>query len=206
MMRKVLTSKYTICTVAGTTGISILYHGHYQQKHIIRSSYAFNLLNELYVTNHENNPEITCNKIGIIVFDGVCNICNNGIKFVDKYENKKGNKLYVAWSQNEDVSKPLLRNLNISDQSIYNRFAFIEYDMKHNNLRLYRGSSAALQIATYLRFPLNISVAGIIIPEPFRDWIYDIVARNRYQWFGRTDKCQINQTKRVMGIFIHKIE
>jgi predicted DCC family thiol-disulfide oxidoreductase YuxK len=35
-------------------------------------------------------------------------------------------------------------------------------------------------------------LAGIrIVPRPVRDWGYDIVARNRYRWFGRTDSCMV---------------
>ena len=206
MIRKFLTSKVTIGFGVTTVGVSVLYHGYYQPKYIIQSPYATNLLREIYETNHENNQEINANKVGIIVFDGVCNICNAGIKFVDKFEKKSSNKLYVAWAQNEDITKPLLRSLNISDKSIHDRFAFIEYDATHDNLRLYRASSAALQCATYLRFPLNLGIVGIVIPEPFRDWIYDIIAKNRYQMFGRTNQCQIDEARQIISRFIHKIE
>lgn len=206
MFKRILASKVTVGCTATAIGISIYYRGYYQPQHIIYSPFASNAMREIYQTNHLKNRENTCNRIGIIVFDGVCNICNAGIKFVDRFEKNNNDKLYVAWSQNEEITKPLLRKLDISDQSIMDRFAFIEYDAVHDDVRLYRASSAALQCSTYLKFPLNLMIAGIIIPEPVRDWMYDVIAKSRYQLFGRTDKCQIDEARRIISRFIHEID
>jgi predicted DCC family thiol-disulfide oxidoreductase YuxK len=57
--------------------------------------------------------------------------------------------------------------------------------------RVYTRSSAALRIAGGLRFPWSLARVQIVVPRPLRDWVYDLVARHRYQWFGRQDVCMI---------------
>ena len=207
MLKKLFASRCTFFSTTSVVGISIYYHGFYQQSHLIQSDHAHNFLKSLYEENHANNPENACSKIGIIVFDGVCNICNNGIKFVDRFEKKKhGNKLYIAWAQNEDTTKPLLKSLDISDESIHERFAFIEYDVHRNGVRLYRASSAALQTCTYLKFPLNLGIVGIVFPQMFGDFVYDVIASNRYEWFGKTEECQVDVARSVITRFIHDVD
>ena len=52
-------------------------------------------------------------------------------------------------------------------------------------------STAALRIARRLAFPWPLAYAFIAIPRPLRDWIYDVIARHRYQWFGQRDRCMV---------------
>jgi predicted DCC family thiol-disulfide oxidoreductase YuxK len=55
----------------------------------------------------------------------------------------------------------------------------------------YTRSTAALRIARGLGFPWAIFYIKIIVPRPIRDWMYDVVARHRYQWFGRRNECRV---------------
>jgi predicted DCC family thiol-disulfide oxidoreductase YuxK len=57
--------------------------------------------------------------------------------------------------------------------------------------RLFTRSTAALRVARHLRFPWPLAFALIVVPRPVRDWVYDLVARNRYRWFGRRDICLV---------------
>jgi predicted DCC family thiol-disulfide oxidoreductase YuxK len=57
--------------------------------------------------------------------------------------------------------------------------------------RMYTRSTAALRIARRLRFPWPLLYALIAVPRPLRDIIYDLIARNRYRWFGKRDTCMI---------------
>ena len=52
-------------------------------------------------------------------------------------------------------------------------------------------SEAAIRVSRYLRKPWNLLGAVRIVPRFIRDWGYDIVARNRYRWFGRKDTCMV---------------
>jgi predicted DCC family thiol-disulfide oxidoreductase YuxK len=46
-------------------------------------------------------------------------------------------------------------------------------------------------VARGLRFPWSLAYGLIVVPRPLRDWVYDIVARNRYAWFGKRDACMV---------------
>ena len=60
---------------------------------------------------------------------------------------------------------------------------------KENGLKI--KSSAALQVAKHLGFPLNLLSVFFIVPVGIRNWIYDYVAKNRYKWYGKKDECMI---------------
>jgi len=57
--------------------------------------------------------------------------------------------------------------------------------------RAYTRSAAALHIARRLRFPWPLVSALIVAPRPLRDLVYDLIARNRYRWFGKRDACMV---------------
>ena len=55
--------------------------------------------------------------------------------------------------------------------------------------RVFLKSDAALRVASYLKWPWSWGRAAVILPRGLRDWAYDVIARNRYRWFGRHDAC-----------------
>jgi len=57
--------------------------------------------------------------------------------------------------------------------------------------KIYSQSNAILRILKRLSFPWNIGYVFIVIPRPIRDFIYNIIAKNRYQWFGKRDVCRV---------------
>ncbi|MCS6818431.1 MAG: DCC1-like thiol-disulfide oxidoreductase family protein, partial [Chitinophagales bacterium] len=61
--------------------------------------------------------------------------------------------------------------------------------------KVFLKSEAALRIARNLSFPWKLLILFRIIPLPLRDKIYDFIARNRYKWFGKDDKCLFIQPK-----------
>ena len=92
----------------------------------------------------ENNKKI-------ILFDGVCNLCNSAVKFIIKRDH---NDLF--------------------------RFAALQSE-----------SGAALEIGKNLKGQRTISSILLWLPESFRNIVYDIVAKNRYKWYGKRDSCII---------------
>ena len=118
----------------------------------------------------------------LILFDGVCNLCNSSVQFVIKHD-KKDKFLFTALQSN--VGKKIIQEFNI-DTSKTDSILLYSPD-KGLSLR----STAALNIAKQLRFPINTLIIFIIIPNFIRNWIYDLIARNRYKWFGKMDDCMI---------------
>ena len=117
----------------------------------------------------------------IILFDGVCNFCNYWVTFAIKRDRK--NKLKFTPLQGE-TAKKLLPQFHINPSSL-SSVIFID------NGKAYTQSSAAIQICKHLDGGWKLFYALIIIPKFMRDGLYNIIARNRYKWFGKKESCMI---------------
>ena len=124
-------------------------------------------------------------KEAIILFDGVCNLCNSSVQFVLQHDNK--NQFLFA-SLQSDAARKLLLQFNYENEEMMS-IVLIEDD------KIYDKSTAALKIGKKLHPPWNFLYSFIIIPKALRDVVYDVIAKNRYRWFGRRDKCIINKGK-----------
>lgn len=117
----------------------------------------------------------------IILFDGICNFCNYWVNFAIKRDKKK--KLFFTPLQGE-TAKQILPQYNINPTSLRS-VVFIDQD------KAWTQSSAALRICKYLDGGWKLFYGLIIIPKFIRDFFYNIIARNRYRWFGKKDTCMI---------------
>lgn len=117
----------------------------------------------------------------IILFDGVCNLCNGAINFVIQKDRK--NIFKFATLQSE-IGKSLLSKYNVDTTKI-DSMILIDGD------KCYIKSSAALRIAKRLSggYPLLYSL--IVLPKFIRNSVYEYVAKNRYKWFGKKESCMI---------------
>jgi len=118
----------------------------------------------------------------IILFDGVCNLCNSAIQFVIKHDKKN---IYKFAALQSDVAKLLLNERGI-DSSQIDSIILID-----PNIAYYTKSAAALEIGK--SFGGGWRLLGVFrwVPKPIRDWVYDLVAKNRYSWFGKQNECMI---------------
>lgn len=123
----------------------------------------------------------------IILFDGNCNFCNQNILFIIKRD--KHNHFKFCSLQNETAST-LLNKYNIPLDE--NSLVLIE------DVNAYTKSTAALRISRHLTFPWKLLYCLTIIPKPLRDFIYTIVANNRYKIVKQRNKCIIptNEVKK----------
>ncbi len=120
-------------------------------------------------------------KFIIVLFDGVCNLCNNAIDFIISRDKK--NKFKVGALQ-EVTSKKILKDYQINEEYL-DSLVYI-----HKN-QVYYKSRAALEIARNLSGLWPILYIFIIIPSFLRNPIYDWIARNRYKWFGQKETCRL---------------
>lgn len=117
----------------------------------------------------------------IILFDGLCNLCSGSVQFVINKDSKdyfRFASLQSSFGQNQLQKFELPANLIYSIILIKNGVA-------------YQKSSAALEIARSLNQPWPAFYFFIIVPRFIRDWVYDIISKNRYVWFGKKDSCMI---------------
>ena len=117
----------------------------------------------------------------IILFDGVCNLCSGFMQFV--YKRDKKGMFKFAWLQDEK-SKDILDWLNLSKDE-FETIILLEKD------KSYTKSTAFLKIIRNLPYPWPLLGVGYFIPRFLRDAIYDFVAKNRYNWFGKKETCLV---------------
>ena len=125
---------------------------------------------------------ISKKKQSIILFDGVCNLCNSSVQFILKRDNKKR---FLFSSLQSDAALKLLLQLNVKNSKL-DSIVLIEGN------KFYDKSTSALRIAKELSLFWNLFYVFIIIPKPIRDAIYDFIAKNRYKWFGKKDSCMFS--------------
>lgn len=120
-------------------------------------------------------------KFKIILFDGVCNLCNSSVNFI--IDNDRRNVFKFASLQSETGSE-LRKKHNLSSKDI-DSVILIDTD------RAYIKSDAALRIAAELGGIYKVISYLRFMPGFIRDYFYDIIAKNRYNWFGKKDTCRI---------------
>jgi predicted DCC family thiol-disulfide oxidoreductase YuxK len=121
------------------------------------------------------------NQNPIVLFDGVCNVCNGSVLFAIKRDSQS--KLKFA-SLQSGFGVEQSKNFNLPSSSL-NSVLFISKG------KLYQKSNAALEIARHLDGLWPALYIFKIVPAFIRDFFYDLIARNRYRWFGKKDECMI---------------
>lgn len=129
----------------------------------------------------------------IILFDGVCNLCNGAVIFT--IERDKNNLFRYAALQSAPGRK-LIAKHGI-DTSKTDSIILVDGD------EYYIKSSAALRVARHLSGGYPLLYGFMILPKLIRDRIYDIVAHNRYKWFGRKESCMV-PTPELKAKFLHE--
>jgi len=117
----------------------------------------------------------------IILFDGVCNFCNASINFVMDHDPKYRFK-FAALQSDFAKEKLAKAGLNTND---FDSVVLIEGD------KVYTRSTAALRIARLLSGAWPLMYGFVIVPPIIRNAVYDLVARNRYRWFGKSENCRL---------------
>ncbi len=117
----------------------------------------------------------------IILFDGVCNLCNSSVQFVIKHDK---NNLFKFASLQSTAGQSLLKQFQLPQQD-FNSFILIE------NEKVFLKSTAALRVAKQLKGPVKLLYGFIIVPPVVRNAVYNIIAKNRYKWFGKKESCMI---------------
>lgn len=117
----------------------------------------------------------------IILFDGVCNLCNSTVNFIIKHDKKER---FLFASLQSDAGKEILLHYP-SKKNNLNSVLLIENDS------IYHKSTAALLISSKLQGAIQFFYIFNLLPLKIRDNIYDYVAKNRYRWFGKQDICMI---------------
>ncbi len=117
----------------------------------------------------------------IILFDGVCNLCNGAVQFIIRHDK---NKIFRFASLQSEAGRHLLVRHNLPAAQL-DSFILVEND------KAYDRSTGALRVAKKLNGLIPLLYGFIIVPKFIRNGVYNWVARNRYKWFGKKEECMI---------------
>lgn len=128
----------------------------------------------------------------IILFDGVCNLCEASIVYVIKHD-KKDIFRFVALQS--DLGQRIVKHIGINSNHLE---SVVLYEPR---VAYYYKSSAALEIAKGLKGIFTLATLFQILPTTLRDYVYDYVAKNRYKWYGKKEACLV-PTPEVLAKFL----
>jgi len=131
------------------------------------------------------------NQKPIILFDGVCNLCNGALQFVIRHD--KDEKFLFAALQSSFGQQLLQRHQLPSQQ--------LDSVILLQDEKVYTKSTAALKVAHQLNGASKLMYFFIIVPKFIRDGVYGWIASHRYKWFGKTNECMI-PTPQLKGRFL----
>jgi predicted DCC family thiol-disulfide oxidoreductase YuxK len=117
----------------------------------------------------------------VILFDGICNFCNAGINFIIRQDK---NKIFRFAALQSEAGQKLLKQYGLPTEG-FGSFIFID------DGKVYQRSAAGLKVYGKLPWYWKWTQFGWIAPRFLRDGVYDFIARNRYRWFGKKEKCMI---------------
>ncbi len=117
----------------------------------------------------------------IVLFDGVCKFCNAGVNFI---LDRDAHRYFRFAPLQSETGQAFLRRFGMRTDDL-DSIVLVEHGLP------YRKTSAALRIAHHLGGAWPLLVVLFAIPPFLRDAAYDLLARNRYRWFGKTQSCRV---------------
>ncbi|GGG94125.1 thiol-disulfide oxidoreductase [Polaribacter pacificus] len=118
----------------------------------------------------------------LILFDGVCNLCNSSVQYVLGKDTKQR---FLFTSLQGETGQAILAHFKVD---VAKMDSIILYT---SDKKIFYKSTAALKIASRLGFPTNLLTPFLILPAGLRNIVYDYIARNRYAWYGKKEACYI---------------
>ena len=117
----------------------------------------------------------------VVLFDGVCNLCNRSVQFIIRKDKKKQ---FLFASLQGKTGQEVLKRFKLPVDN-FNSFILVEGD------HVYTQSTAVLKMLKKLGGGWKLFYAFIIVPKFIRNAVYNWIARNRYKWYGKRDECMV---------------
>ena len=118
----------------------------------------------------------------IILFDGHCNLCSGVVQFLIKNDH---HDVFRYASLQSETGISILQHIGLDPKTTDSVVLYVP------NVAYYIKSDAAFEIATHLSIFYQLVGILKIFPKKLRDLVYDFIAKNRYNWFGKTESCMM---------------
>ncbi len=127
----------------------------------------------------------------VILFDGICNLCNGAVNFVIRNDR---NEILRFTSLQSNTGSNIMKQFDI-DSPDPDSFILVYQN------KVFNKSTAALMVLKLLGGRFALAYGFIIVPRFIRDGVYNIIATNRYKWFGKKESCMI-PGKKISHLFL----
>ena len=124
----------------------------------------------------------------IILFDGVCNLCDKAVQFVIEHDKKD---IFRFVSLQSELGQQILKHIGVNPTNVDSVILY------QPGVAYYYKSSAALEIARSLGGFFHLGTIFKLIPTEIRNRLYDYVAKNRYKWYGKKESCLLPSTQNI---------
>jgi len=128
----------------------------------------------------------------IILFDGVCNLCNSSINYVIDHDKQDVFRFVALQSA---LGKSIQDYLGLNNTSLDSIILYVPDEA------YYIKSTAAIKVMCEFSGFWKLAQVFLILPAPIRDFVYNYVAKNRYKWYGKEESCRI-PTPELKGKFL----
>ena len=118
----------------------------------------------------------------IILFDGICNLCDSAVQIIIKYDK---NDVFRFVALQSDLGQKIIEYLGIDTQKTDSIILY------QPGFAYYYKSEAAIAIAKDLGGLLSLASIFSVLPTSFSNVIYDYIAKNRYKWYGKKESCMV---------------
>ena len=122
----------------------------------------------------------------IILFDGVCNLCDSAVQFIIKHDKSD---IYRFISLQSNLGQEITTYLGINSENLSSLILY------QPGFAYYHKSQAVFEIAKDLGGIYSLSTIFSVLPTSFTDYVYDYIARNRYKWYGKKESCMLPTDK-----------
>ena len=117
----------------------------------------------------------------IVLFDGICNYCNSWVNFTIRHDKRD---MFRFAPLQSDAGRAILEKFGLDSEKI-DTFVLVEGE------QIYLRSTAGLRMLKGIGGFYAALYSLIIVPPYLRDWVYRIIARNRYRWWGKKETCMV---------------
>lgn len=117
----------------------------------------------------------------IILFDGVCNLCDNSVQFIIKHDAKD---VFRFASLQSEIGQQILKHIGINTSKVDSIVLYVPGEA------YYIKAEAAMHIAKELNSWHKI-ISYLSFTGSFGNFVYDYIAKNRYKWYGKKEECLI---------------
>ncbi len=122
----------------------------------------------------------------IVLYDGVCGLCNNFVKFVVRHDHSQ---TFLFASLQSDFAYRALSKHNCNPKDLNTVFVIVDYGLKSERLLL--RAKAAIYVLSRLGVGWRFFALLNLLPDSLLDFTYNFIAKYRYQWFGKYDACHV---------------